>query len=222
MQKNYSLKKWPKAKSSQISNGLIGLALPFSRMVCKNNRVPNDHLRKDWFRRIKYFFDDPARKQRRQTARAIRAKKIAPRPVEGPLRPLVHCPTVRYNRKMRLGRGFTVEEVKAAGFEPSRARYMGIAMDKFRAHTKDSIKEANIERLKAYKAKMVRVHTKTEKLPKGETIPELYALPKAEQKVTWRVIKAEEQKTELFKAKQEAHKAWRKSIKDKVAAKHKK
>ena len=161
-------------------------------MVCKNNRVPNDHLRKDWFRRIKYFFDDPARKLRRQTARAIRAKKIAPRPVEGPLRPMVHCPTVRYNRKMRLGRGFTVEEVKAAGFEPSRARFMGIAMDNLRVHTKDSIKEANIERLKAYKAKMVRV------------------------------IKAEEQKTELFKAKQEAHKAWRKSIKDKVAAKHKK
>ena len=191
-------------------------------MVCKNNRVPNDHLRKDWFRRIKFYFDDPARKKRRQTARAIRAKKIAPRPVEGPLRPLVHCPTVRYNRKIRLGRGFTVEEVKAAGFEPSRARFMGIAMDKFRVHTKDEIKQANIERLKAYKAKMVRVHTKTEKLPAGESIPSLFSLPKADQKVTWRVIKDEEKKTELFKAKQEAHKAWKASLKAKEAAKHKK
>ena len=191
-------------------------------MVSKNNRVPNDHLRKDWFRRIKFYFDDPARKKRRQTARAIRAKKIAPRPVEGPLRPLVHCPTVRYNRKVRLGRGFTVEEVKAAGFEPSRARFMGIAMDKFRVHTKDEIKQANIERLKAYKAKMVRVHTKTEKLPAGESIPSLFSLPKADQKVTWRVIKDEEKKAELFKAKQEAHKAWKASIKAKEAAKHKK
>jgi large subunit ribosomal protein L13e len=176
-------------------------------MVAKNNRVPNDHLRKYWYHRVKTYFDDPARKIRRQKARQLRAKKIAPRPVEGPLRPLVHCPTVRYNRRLRLGRGFTPEELKTAGIDSSRARFLGIAVDKFRKHTKDeATKKANIDRLVAYKTSIVRVHTKTEKLPAGVPQPSLFALPQTEQEVKWRVIKAEDKKVNLFKAKVAAKK----------------
>ena len=192
------------------------------KMVCKNNVVPNDHLRKDWYRRVKTYFDDPARKVRRQNARAARAKRIAPRPVEGPLRPIVHCPTVRYNTRCRLGRGFTHDELVAAGFDPSRAPYMGIAVDKFRKHSKDSLKAANVDRLKQYKSKMVRVKTKTEKLPEGVSQPQLFAIPTQEKQIQWRVINAEERKTNLFKAKRDAHIAWRKSIKAKEEAKRKK
>ena len=170
-------------------------------MVCKNNRVPNDHLRKDWYRRVKFFFDDPARKVRRQKARALKAKAMAPRPVEGPLRPIVHCPTARYNRRVRLGRGFTKDELVAAGIDASRARFLGIAVDKFRTHTKDELKQQNIDRLKAYKEKLVRVTPVEGKAQKVEIVaqPALFALPKADQETKWQVISAELKKTEVVR-----------------------
>ena len=189
-------------------------------MVCKNNRVPNDHLRKNWQRRVKTFFDDPTRKVRRQNARKLRAAAIAPRPVDGPLRPVVHCPTARYNRRVRLGRGFTKEELAAAGIETSRARFLGIAVDKFRVHTKNELKQQNIDRLKEYKAKLVRVK-KDEKV-EGVAHSGLFALPKADQDVKWRVISQEDKTREIVKAKRDAIKAWKDKIKAKKEAKHKK
>lgn len=41
-----------------------------------------------------------------------KAKSVFPRPTAGKLRPLVHCQTIKYNMKQRLGRGFTLEELK--------------------------------------------------------------------------------------------------------------
>jgi large subunit ribosomal protein L13e len=190
-------------------------------MVCKNNRVPNDHLRKNWYRRVKTYFDDPARKVRRQKARANRAKRIAPRPVEGPLRPIIRCPTVRYNRRIRLGRGFTKEELVGAGVDPSRARFFGIAVDKFRVHSKDATTQQNIERLKAYTEKIVRVN-KGEKLPEGVAQPGLFSIPLVEQQIKWRAVTSADQKAHFFKDKAAARKAWKDSIKAKKEAKHKK
>jgi large subunit ribosomal protein L13e len=188
-------------------------------MVGKNNRIPNDHLRKYWYRRVKTYFDDPARRLRRQKARTARAKRIAPRPVEGPLRPLVHCPTVRYNRRIRLGRGFTKSELIEAGIDPARARFLGIAVDKFRRHTKDTeIQQANIARLKQFKAAMVRVK-KGETLPERTPQPQLFALPHAEQEVKWRVINDADRKANLFKAKTAARKAIKDEKKKKQEAK---
>jgi len=48
-------------------------------------------------------------------AREKKAKAIFPRPTAGALRPIVRPPTVRYNFKTRLGRGFTLEELKVRG-----------------------------------------------------------------------------------------------------------
>jgi large subunit ribosomal protein L13e len=45
-------------------------------------------------------------------ARAKKAAKVFPRPAAGALRPVVHAQTVKYNNKLRLGRGFTLEELK--------------------------------------------------------------------------------------------------------------
>ena len=45
-------------------------------------------------------------------ARAEKAKAVFPRPTAGPLRPIVHGQTIKYNLKKRLGRGFTFEELK--------------------------------------------------------------------------------------------------------------
>ena len=190
-------------------------------MVCKNNQVPNDHLRKDWYKRVKYYFDDPARALRRRNARAARAKAIAPRPVDGPLRPIVHCTTVRYNTKVRLGRGFTKEELLKAGFDPARAAVLGIAVDTRRTHTKDDLMKQNIERLVAYKNRLVLVK-KGEKDVKAVNDATLFEVPKTVNEVKFRVIKAEEAKQELFKTKTEKFNAYRKALKDKKMAKYKK
>lgn len=52
-----------------------------------------------------------------------------PRPAAGPLRPIVRGQTVRYNSKQRLGRGFTLDELKAAGISSKMAPTIGIAVD---------------------------------------------------------------------------------------------
>jgi hypothetical protein len=61
-------------------------------------------------------------------ARAEKAKQVFPRPVAGSLKPVVRGQTVKYNMKSRLGRGFTLEELKVrilsygrTGFKPIRA-----------------------------------------------------------------------------------------------------
>ena len=78
----------------------------------RNNIVPNVHFHKDWQTRVRTWFNQPARKQRRRDNRAKKAKAIAPRPVGGRLRPIVRCPTFKYNSRVRAGRGFTLEELK--------------------------------------------------------------------------------------------------------------
>merc|ERR1712232_484117 len=70
-----------------------------------------------------------ARKKRRSLARKAKAAKVAPRPVAGLLRPVVHPPTQRYNMKLRLGRGFTLAELREAKIAPKLARTIGIAVD---------------------------------------------------------------------------------------------
>lgn len=61
--------------------------------------------------------------------RAAKAAAVAPRPTGGLLRPAVHCPTIKYNAKVRLGRGFSIEELKGAGISPKFAKTIGIAVD---------------------------------------------------------------------------------------------
>ncbi|KAI3650767.1 hypothetical protein MP228_004248 [Amoeboaphelidium protococcarum] len=132
-----------------------------------NNMLPNNHFRKDWQRRVKTWFNQPARKIRRRQARAEKAAAIAPRPVDGLLRPIVRCPTVRYNMKVRKGRGFTLDEIKAAGFKnalEARNTY-GVAVDHRRRSSGRSVEgfAVNVDRLKAYKAKIVLLPKKRSK-----------------------------------------------------------
>lgn len=77
-----------------------------------NNQLPNGHFHKDWQRYIKTWYDQPGRKKSRRVARAKKALKVAPRPVDGLLRPIAHCQTLKYNMKVREGRGFTFLELK--------------------------------------------------------------------------------------------------------------
>ncbi len=81
-------------------------------MPSRNQAIQNIHFHKDWQERVKTWFNQPARKKRRRVARQAKAIRVFPRPVQGPIRPVVHPPTQRYNMKVRFGRGFTLEELK--------------------------------------------------------------------------------------------------------------
>lgn len=74
--------------------------------------IPNGHFHKDWQRFVKTWFNQPARKHRRKQNRIKKARAVFPRPAAGPLRPVVRCPSVKYHKKVRAGRGFTLDEIK--------------------------------------------------------------------------------------------------------------
>lgn len=73
-------------------------------MVKHNNVIPNVHLRKHWQKNVRVWLNQAARKKRRLQARRAKAAASAPRPLEN-LRPAVRCSTIRYNHRVRMGRG---------------------------------------------------------------------------------------------------------------------
>lgn len=77
-----------------------------------NRVIPNAHFKKHWQRYVKTWFNQPAKKKKRRVKRLKKAARLAPRPGKGPLRPIVHCPTRRYNMRVRAGKGFTLEELR--------------------------------------------------------------------------------------------------------------
>jgi len=122
----------------------------------KHNKViPNVHFHKQWQTRIRTWFNQPARHQRRRKARILKAKKVFPRPVAGLLRPVVRCPTLRYNHRLRAGRGFTLDELKEAGIHRFEARNIGVSVDHRRRNSSEEGFQTNVQRLKAYRAKLI-------------------------------------------------------------------
>jgi len=141
-------------------------------MVKHNNALVKNHFRKDWERHVKTWFSQPARKLKRKQKRQARAAKIFPRPTEL-LRPLVRCPTNRYNTKIRLGRGFTVDELREAKLDAVQAKSVGIAVDFRRKNRSLETKRTNVQRLQLYKAKVVVFpRTKIVKIHKEGKEPE--------------------------------------------------
>ena len=118
----------------------------------------------------------PGKKVRRRKHRLERAAELAPRPVDK-LRPIVRCPTVKYNRKIRAGRGFTFAELKVgstssfthlsshqrilpnnlqeAGISRKLAPTIGISVDYRRANLSMESLTTNVARLKAYKERLI-------------------------------------------------------------------
>lgn len=147
-------------------------------MACGyNNPIQKNHFRKDWQRRVKTHFNQPGQKASRRSTRAEKAAQIAPRPLDL-LRPVVRCPTVRYNRKVRAGRGFTFEELKAVNIAPSYARTVGIAVDHRRVNRNVEGFEANVQRLKEYTARLIVFPRKAGKPKSGEASAEAIAAAK--------------------------------------------
>jgi len=125
-----------------------------SQMVKHNNIIPNQHFRKDWQRYVKTWFDQPSRKESRRSVRISRAKLLAPRPLNL-LRPIVHSPTIKYNMKVRAGRGFTLDELRAAKINKKAALGLGIAVDHRRKNRSEESFTVNVNRLKFYQSKLV-------------------------------------------------------------------
>ena len=129
-------------------------------MVKHNNQIPNIHCKKKYLQssrgplKVKLALNQATRKKARRLRRAAKAAAIAPAPMHK-LKPLVHCPTQKYSAKIRLGRGFTLEELKEAGLHPSYARTIGIAVDARRKNRSNESLQTNVARLKEYKDKLV-------------------------------------------------------------------
>ncbi|KAI8865751.1 ribosomal protein L13e [Ramicandelaber brevisporus] len=132
-----------------------------------NNALPTAHFHKDWQRRVKTWFNQAGKKKSRRDARAAKAAKIAPRPLDS-LRPAVHCPTIKYNTKVRLGRGFTLEELKAAGIRKKEARSIGVTVDHRRRNRSEESLALNVQRLKEYKARLIVFPRKASKPKHGD------------------------------------------------------
>jgi large subunit ribosomal protein L13e len=132
-----------------------------------NNAIPRAHFRKEWEQRVRTWFNQPARKERRRKARVAKASRRFPRPASK-LQPLVQAPTKKYSSKTRLGRGFTLEEIKAAGLVAPYARSIGIRVDSRRKNRTEEGLQRNVARLRAYLAKLVLFPRKADKPRKGD------------------------------------------------------
>merc|ERR1712198_487787 len=162
--------------------GFLPLLLKSFKMK-HNNILSNGHFRKHWQNYVRTWFNQPGRKKRRRVARQKKALAIAPRPVAGNLRPVVRCPTFKYNTKVRMGRGFTLEELKAAGISAKKARTIGISVDHRRKNKSTESLQANVQRLKEYQSKLIV-------LPRKQSKPGNKA----------RVITDEEKKISVFRS----------------------
>jgi len=141
-------------------------------MVKHNNIIPNIHCHKKYLQssrgplKVRINLNQATRKKARRLARAKKAALVAPRPLQL-LRPVVHCPTQRYSAKQRIGRGFTLEEIKAAGISAAYARSVGIAVDARRSnHCQESL-DRNVARLEEYKKNLVVLKKKSDAVPES-------------------------------------------------------
>uniref|UniRef100_H2Z370 60S ribosomal protein L13 n=1 Tax=Ciona savignyi TaxID=51511 RepID=H2Z370_CIOSA len=133
-----------------------------------NNIITNNHYHKKWQTRVKTWFNQPARKHRRHQKRVLKARQVAPRPTSS-LKPIVRCPTFKYNTKQRFGRGFTLEELKAAGINRHFARTIGISVDHRRRNKSTESLQMNVQRLKEYRSKLILFPKKLSNPKKGDS-----------------------------------------------------
>lgn len=119
-----------------------------------NQQIPHNHFRKDWQRYVRVHFDQAGKKKSRRDARQAKAAAVAPRPVDK-LRPVVRCPTTKYNRRVRAGRGFSLAELKAAGIPRKLAPTIGISVDPRRQNLSEESLKANVERLQEYRKRLI-------------------------------------------------------------------
>eukprot|EP00401_Gymnodinium_catenatum_P044197 CAMPEP_0117616822 /NCGR_PEP_ID=MMETSP0784-20121206/85260_1 /TAXON_ID=39447 /ORGANISM="" /LENGTH=214 /DNA_ID=CAMNT_0005420615 /DNA_START=69 /DNA_END=713 /DNA_ORIENTATION=+ len=192
-----------------------------------NNVLPNVHFRKvngmmhgrNNRVMMRTWFDQAGRKKRRALNRQRKAARLAPRPAAGLLRPVVHPPT--QNMKLRLGKGFTLEELREAKIAPKLARTIGISVDHRRRNRCQESLQANVDRLKLYKSKLVifpkgsgKKAVKKGDTPRSElqniaqnTLKEIIPVPKPALRVKARAIEDGEKEISAYKTLKRARTA---------------
>mgnify|MGYP000850315043 CR=1 FL=1 len=123
-------------------------------MVKHNNVIPNVHLRKHWQRNVRVWLNQAGRKKTRLQARRAKAAATSPRPLDR-LRPTVRCQTIRYSHRPRLGKGFTLAEIKSVGLGVQFAKTIGITVDHRRKNRSQQGFDTNKARLTNYLSKLV-------------------------------------------------------------------
>ena len=170
-------------------------------MVKHNNIIPNVHLRKHWQGRVHTHHDQPALKKKRYERRVAKATRMFPRPIQK-LRPIVSSMTRRYAGKVRYGRGFTLQELKAVKLSARFARTVGISVDHRRTNTSEEQLQLNVDRLNTYKSKLIlwpRVADKPKKGQIDDSTAQQLASAGASNQVSGKVLPREkaEQKDEF-------------------------
>ncbi|OIR58528.1 MAG: 60S ribosomal protein L13 [Amphiamblys sp. WSBS2006] len=128
-----------------------------------NNPIPTDYTKKEIHKTPKVIFNTKQRAEKKLKKKQLKIKRNAPRPADGQIRPIVRCPTTRYNMKTRLGRGFTQAELAAAGIPAKKAMKFEIAIDRRRKNYSLETLEVNKERLAKYMARLVLLTPKEAK-----------------------------------------------------------
>merc|ERR1711972_111114 len=125
-------------------------------------------------------------------------------------RPVVRCPTYKYNTKLRMGRGFTLEELKTAGIPRKYAATIGLSVDHRRKNRGTESLQTNVQRLKEYKSKLIIFPKKASAPKAGDSDPSELAVPTQLQgkimpivaskpSIKARMITDEEKKIDCFK-----------------------
>lgn len=124
------------------------------------------------------------------------------------LRPAVRAPTVRYNRKLRAGRGFTKAELKQAGFRTKEALSLGVPVDHRRRNRSEEGLKLNVERLEAYKARLVVLPKKgakqSEQPESVKNVQKAFPIPAGMQAEQPREITADEKNVDAYVALRKA------------------
>lgn len=127
-------------------------------------------MRKHWnkwhYVGVRCYFNQKGHKKVRLQKRAAKAAALSPRPIDK-LRPVVLGQTRRYAAKLRIGRGFSLAELKEAGLSAAFAQTVGIAVDHRRHNKNAETMAANVKRLSDYKAKLILFPKRDGKFKKG-------------------------------------------------------
>lgn len=139
-------------------------------MAKGNHVLQSAHLRKHWnkghYTGVRCYFNKMAHKKIRAQKRADKAAAISPRPL-GKLRPFVMGQTRKHSAKVRIGRGFSLAELKEAGLSGPWAQSVGIAVDHRRHNKNADTMKKNVDRLNEYKKALILFPRKDGKHAKG-------------------------------------------------------
>merc|ERR1719240_2534455 len=123
--------------------------------------------------------------------------------------------------RLRLGKGFTIEELKGAQIPKKLARTIGVAVDHRRRNRCEESLQTNVERLKLYKSKLMVFPKGSGKkcVKKGDTarselsnvaqntLKEIIPVPKPELRIKARAITGEEKEQSAYKMLKKARTA---------------